>query len=137
MFDIGFSELLLVGILALIVVGPERMPRVARTAGLLLGRFQRYVNDVKADISREIQLDELKRLQSEMQESARNFEQSMNQEIRAIEANVQESVDSVDASIRQLADGVNAASESAKGVAIAETPAIPAPANHDGTAIKA
>ena len=62
MFDIGFSELIVIGIVTLVVVGPERMPRVARTAGLLLGRVQRYVNGVKADISREIQLDELKRL---------------------------------------------------------------------------
>ena len=107
MFDIGFSELILIGIVTLVVVGPERMPRVARTAGLLLGRMQRYVNGVKADISREIQLDELKRLQSEMQESARNFEQSMNQEIKAIEANVQESVDSVESSIQQIAESVN------------------------------
>ena len=60
MFDIGFSELVLIGLVALIVIGPERLPRVARTAGHLLGRLQRYVSDVKADINREIQLEELK-----------------------------------------------------------------------------
>ncbi len=103
MFDIGFSELIVIAIVTLVVVGPERMPRVARTAGLLLGRVQRYVNEVKADISREIQLDELKRLQSEMQESARNFERNMNQEIRSIEANVQQSVDAVQSSLQEIA----------------------------------
>ena len=128
MFDIGFSELIVIGIVTLVVVGPERMPRVARTAGLLLGRMQRYVNGVKADISREIQLDELKRLQSEMQESARNFEQSMNQEIKAIEANVQESVDSVESSIQQIAESVSDTPTSAEAAAavLAETPEIPA-----------
>ncbi len=127
MFDIGFSELIVIGIVTLVVVGPERMPRVARTAGLLLGRVQRYVNGVKADISREIQLDELKRLQSEMQESARNFEQSMNQEIKAIEANVQESVDSVESSIQQIAESVNdtPTSTEAAVAALAEAPATP------------
>ncbi len=127
MFDIGFSELIVIGIVTLVVVGPERMPRVARTAGLLLGRVQRYVNGVKADISREIQLDELKRLQSEMQESARNFEQSMNQEIKAIEANVQESVDSVESSIQQIAESVNdtPTSTEAAVAALAEAPETP------------
>lgn len=60
MFDIGFTELLLIGVVALIVIGPERLPKVARTAGHLYGRMQRYVSSVKNDISREIQLDELR-----------------------------------------------------------------------------
>ena len=60
MFDIGFSELLVIALVALVVIGPERLPRVARTAGHLLGRLQRYVGDVKSDINREMQLDELK-----------------------------------------------------------------------------
>jgi sec-independent protein translocase protein TatB len=71
MFDIGFSELMVIGIVALIVIGPERLPKVARTLGHLLGRAQRYVNDVKSDINREIQLDELKKLQSQVTDSAR------------------------------------------------------------------
>ena len=56
MFDIGFSELLVIGVVALIVIGPERLPRVARTIGHLMGRMQRYVADVKADIDREVEL---------------------------------------------------------------------------------
>ncbi len=63
MFDVGISELMVIAVVALVVIGPERLPKVARTAGLLLGRLQRYVSDVKADINREIQLDELKKLQ--------------------------------------------------------------------------
>jgi sec-independent protein translocase protein TatB len=67
MFDIGFSELLVIGIVALIVIGPEKLPRVARTIGHLAGRLQRYVNDVKADINREIELDELRKMRDSMQ----------------------------------------------------------------------
>jgi sec-independent protein translocase protein TatB len=80
MFDIGFSELMVIGIVALIVIGPEKLPKVARTLGHLLGRAQRYVNDVKSDINREIQLDELKKLQSEVTESARSLEDSVRKE---------------------------------------------------------
>jgi len=77
MFDIGFTELLVIAVVALIVIGPERLPKVARTAGHLFGRMQRYVNDVKADISREMELDELKKLRSSMEDTARSFEQSV------------------------------------------------------------
>ncbi len=81
MFDIGFSELLLIAIVALIVIGPERLPKVARTLGHLFGRMQRYVNDVKADISREMELDELKKMQSSMEDAARSFQSSVSQGI--------------------------------------------------------
>ena len=94
MFDVGFSELIVIGIVALVVIGPERLPKVARTAGVVLGRLQRYVQNVKADISREMQLDELKKLQAEMQESARNFEQSVAGEVQKIEKGVDEAIDS-------------------------------------------
>jgi sec-independent protein translocase protein TatB len=86
MFDIGFSELMVIGVVALIVIGPERLPKVARTLGHLFGRMQRYVNDVKADISREMQLDELRKLQSSMQEAARSFETTVTQEANATES---------------------------------------------------
>ena len=77
MLDFGFSELVVIGIVALIVIGPERLPRVARTAGHLLGRFQRYVADVKADISREMELADLKTLQTSVEDAARSIEQSV------------------------------------------------------------
>jgi len=86
MFDISFSELIVIGIVALVVIGPERLPKVARTLGHLLGRAQRYVGDVKADIQREIQLDELKKLQAQMAESAQSFEDSVKQEVDAARA---------------------------------------------------
>ena len=85
MFDVGFSELVVIAIVALVVIGPERLPGVARTAGHLLGRLQRYVNDVKADINREIQLDELKKLKAEMQDSAQDFERSIRGQVESVE----------------------------------------------------
>src|ERR1051325_5695692 len=76
MFDIGFSELLVIGIVALIVIGPQKLPRVARTAGHLLGRLQRYVADVKADINREIELEELRKMRDSMQQAASEMQKS-------------------------------------------------------------
>lgn len=66
MFDIAFTELIVIGIVALVVIGPDKLPKIARTAGHLLGRAQRYVNDVKSDIDRELQLQDLKKLQDEI-----------------------------------------------------------------------
>jgi sec-independent protein translocase protein TatB len=86
MFDIGFSELLLIAVVALIVIGPERLPKVARTLGHLFGRMQRYVNDVKADISREMELEELKKLQSSMEDAARTLGQSVEKEVTETES---------------------------------------------------
>ena len=88
MFDIGFSEILVIAAVALIVIGPERLPKVARTLGHLFGRMQRYVNDVKADISREMELDELRKLQATMQEAASSIEQSVNKELSATESDL-------------------------------------------------
>ena len=85
MFDIGFSELMVIAVVALIVIGPERLPKVARTLGHLFGRMQRYVNDVKSDITREMQLEELRKLQSEMEQAARSIEASVKQEVRSTE----------------------------------------------------
>ena len=81
MFDIGFSELLVIGVVALIVIGPERLPRVARTIGHLAGRLQRYVADVKSDINREIELDELRKMRDSMQQAASEMETSVNTEL--------------------------------------------------------
>ncbi len=88
MFDIGFSELMVIAVVALIVIGPERLPKVARTVGHLFGRMQRYVNDVKADISREMALDDLRKLQANIQDTANSLEQSMNEEVRAVESGI-------------------------------------------------
>ena len=85
MFDIGFSELVVVGVVALVVLGPERLPKVARTAGHLFGRLQRYVATVKADLNREIEMSELSKVKQEVQEAARAFEQSAQQQAQSVE----------------------------------------------------
>src|SRR3954471_6673286 len=86
MFDIGFSELLVIGVVALIVIGPERLPRVARTVGVLAGRLQRYVAEVKADINREIELEELRKMRDSMQQAASDFQSSVQSEVSKTEA---------------------------------------------------
>ena len=88
MFDIGFSEMMVIAVLALIVIGPERLPRVARTLGHLAGRLQRYVADVKADINREVELDELRKMRDSMQQAASSFQSSVNEEISKASAEV-------------------------------------------------
>lgn len=93
MFDVGFSELLVIGVVALIVIGPERLPKVARTAGLLLGRMQRYIAAVKSDISQEIQLDELRKsgqiFKDSLQETGQHIAGEINQVQRSIETAVE------------------------------------------------
>jgi sec-independent protein translocase protein TatB len=90
MFDIGFSELLVIGVVALLVIGPERLPKVARTAGLLFGRFQRYVANVKSDIQREMDASELSKLKTEVQDAARTFEQNVNEQVGQVESSAKE-----------------------------------------------
>lgn len=82
MIDFGFDKIALIGAVALIVIGPEKLPRVARTFGHLLGKAQRYVADVKAEVNRSIELDELKKMKTEVEEAARNVEQSVSNQIR-------------------------------------------------------
>lgn len=77
MFDISFSELFLIGIVALVVIGPERLPKVARTLGLLVGRAQRYVHDVKVELQREANLDEIRKMQDDARESAMKLEAAL------------------------------------------------------------
>ena len=79
MFDVAFSELVVIAIIALIVIGPEKLPKVARTLGLLLGRMQRYINTVKADIGRELQFEELQQLQREMRQDARRINSELDE----------------------------------------------------------
>jgi len=91
-FDIGFSELLVIAVVALIVIGPERLPKVARTAGLLSGRLRRYVNDVKADISREMQLDELKKMQQEVADRIAAAESTVRHEMHEVASSVAQDI---------------------------------------------
>src|SRR3954465_5188601 len=93
MFDIGFSELLVIGLVALVVIGPERLPRVARTLGHLAGRLQRYVTDVKADINREMELEDLKKVRDSIHETASSFQTSVRSELAKTEAGLNQSVE--------------------------------------------
>jgi twin arginine-targeting protein translocase TatB len=105
MFDVSFTELMLIGVVALIVIGPERLPKVARTVGHLLGRAQRYVSDVKQDIQREIDLDEMTKLKKQMDDAANSLQASM----RETAASMQEP-------LTQARDSLNEASASVEGL---------------------
>lgn len=111
MFDVGFSEMLVIGIVALVVIGPERLPKVARTIGHLMGRAQRYVNDVKRDIDREMQIEELRKLQEQMQETARSIETSVNTQVSEVKSGLEQTHAAVEGHLS--ADmGVQAVAES-------------------------
>lgn len=90
MFDIGFSEMVVIAVVALIVIGPERLPKVARTLGLLWGRAQRYVNGVKADISRDMALEELRQMKQKVQQEAEASERALNLVSRELDQQVQQ-----------------------------------------------
>ena len=77
MIDLGLSKMMLIGVVALIVIGPEKLPKVARTVGMLLGKAQRYVSDVKAEVGRSMDLDELKKMKETMEGAARDVESSI------------------------------------------------------------
>jgi len=77
MIDLGLSKMALIGAVALVVIGPEKLPRVARTLGMLLGKAQRYVSDVKAEVNRSMELDELKKMKSSVENAAQEVEQSI------------------------------------------------------------
>src|SRR5690606_5794336 len=86
MIDFGFDKIALIGAVALIVIGPEKLPRVARTVGHLLGKAQRYVSDVKAEVNRSIELEDLKKMKTEFEDAARNVEQSVSKELNQTSA---------------------------------------------------
>ncbi|MEP7301075.1 MAG: Sec-independent protein translocase protein TatB [Caldimonas sp.] len=86
MIDFGFDKIALIGAVALIVIGPEKLPRVARTVGTLIGKAQRYVADVKAEVNRSIELEDLKKMKTEFEDAARNVEQSVSSEIQQTSA---------------------------------------------------
>ncbi|WP_256078754.1 Sec-independent protein translocase protein TatB [Massilia sp. YIM B04103] len=81
MIDLGLSKLAIIGVVALVVIGPEKLPKVARMAGTLYGRAQRYLHDVKAEVSREIELEELKNLHKEVQETAQSIKSGVEESI--------------------------------------------------------
>ena len=105
MLDLGISKMALIGAVALIVIGPEKLPRVARTVGTLLGKAQRYVSDVKAEVNRAMDLDELKKMKESVEEAGREVEKG----IHSTKADFEKDWSSVTAGL----DGSSAASDSA------------------------
>jgi sec-independent protein translocase protein TatB len=129
MFDIGFTEIVVIAVIALVVLGPEKLPKTARTLGHLFGRLQRYVADVKADINREIELDELRKLQQQVNTAARDLETSMT----SVASEVESGVRTVRSELNAASADPNAEPLAAAGTA-ATTPAaapaeVPAAAN--------
>lgn len=90
MFDFSFPELIVILVVALVVIGPERLPKVARTLGHLYGRAQRYVNGVKADISRDMAVEEFRQLQETVQAEAQAVEQSVKNVAHTVDGQIQQ-----------------------------------------------
>ena len=108
MIDFGIDKIALIGAVALIVLGPERLPRVARTVGHLLGKAQRYVADVKAEVNRSIELEELKKMKGQFEDAARNVEQTVSKEIHQTASDMEKSwadADPLSPSYEALHDG--------------------------------
>ena len=138
MFDIGFSELFVIGVVALVVIGPERLPKVARTAGHLFGRLQRYVTQVKSDISREMELAELGKMKSEFENAARTFQSDVESGAAQAEREFRDTQAAID---RALVEEPLPGSESSPGPAspqlelgIEETPPRPPAADGESRA---
>jgi len=119
MFDIAFSEMLIIGVVALVVIGPERLPKVARTLGHLFGRLQRYVAQVKSDINREMDASELSKVKTEFESAARGFQQDVESQARKTEDEIRQVE-------RDIERQVNPA-EPAGDAPAAETPSSPLP----------
>jgi sec-independent protein translocase protein TatB len=134
MFDIGFSEFIVIGVVALVVLGPEKLPRMAKTIGHLMGRMQRYVNDVKADINREMELDELRKFKDEFQKTATTFETSVREEVgkaqnmvSSVTGDLTSGVSSVAAEATATAEQIQSAVTSATSAAAAPALNVPTP----------
>ncbi len=100
MIDIGLTKIALIGVVALVVIGPEKLPRVARMAGTLFGRAQRYMHQVKSEVSREMELDELRKMQKEMQDAASEVEQSVAKNLADTERTIHSAWSDADADLR-------------------------------------
>lgn len=104
MIDFGFDKLALIGAVALIVIGPEKLPRVARTVGHLVGKAQRYVADVKAEVNRSIELEELQKMKSQFEDAARDVEQTVHREMNQASESMEKDWADTNASIGSHVD---------------------------------
>jgi sec-independent protein translocase protein TatB len=129
MLDLGLTKMALIGVVALVVLGPERLPRVARTAGALFGRAQRYINDVKAEVTREIELDELRRMKTEFEKAASNVETAVHENLRKHETELNEAWNSGTSVSPSIAGGaLEDASSAASGSSSATSWPVTTPA---------
>lgn len=110
MIDFGFDKIALIGAVALIVIGPEKLPRVARTVGHFIGKAQRYVADVKAEVNRSIELEDLKKMKTEFEDAARNVHSSVTTEFNQAANDLERSVSDAQSGVDTLAvaDGSSA-----------------------------
>jgi len=134
MFDIAFSEVVVIAVVALIVIGPERLPKVARTLGHMFGRLQRYVAEVKADINREIELDELRKLQSQVQSAAHELERSVTQAARQVETgvrSVEAQLNAAETASNTTGEGPAASPQASRGTATTSAGASSSPVAAD------
>lgn len=130
MFDVGLSELIVIGVVALVVIGPERLPAVARTIGTMIGRAQRYFNSVKAEVNRELQLEELRRLQQETYERVMAMETEVKTELAQMEQTIHDAGAEAQAALKSAAASQEPASAAAPAPAVvAPVEAAPAPSS--------
>lgn len=128
MFDVGFSEMLVIAVVALVVIGPERLPKVARTVGVLVGRLQRYVAQVKSDINREMEAADLGKVKTEFENAARSFQQDVESKARDAEREIRDAQASIESELAsKAADPPPAPPPSPQLELGIESPAAPAP----------
>ena len=101
MFDVSFGEILIIAVVALVVIGPEKLPKVARTLGLLAGRMQRYVSEVKGDIERELKADELRKIHGDVTREVNAFEAEVADEVRHAQSAANSALDDVKSSVEE------------------------------------
>ena len=111
MFDIGFGEMMVCAVVALVVIGPERLPRVARTLGVLFGRLQRYVATVKADINREIDMADLGKVKTEFESAARSFQEDVKSQAADVEREVRDAQSAIEHAVPESPEAGAPASE--------------------------
>ena len=111
MFDVNFSEMMVIAVVAFIVIGPERLPKVARTLGHLLGRGQRYISSVKADMERDFAIEELRKLQEKVQEDYKAAEGAVSQVTQTLNMHAQDFTQSVTQQVEQVREGINQQSQ--------------------------
>ncbi|HUV23503.1 MAG TPA: Sec-independent protein translocase protein TatB [Gammaproteobacteria bacterium] len=138
MFDMGFTELMLIGIVALVVIGPERLPGVARTAGKYVGRLKRFMTTVKADVEQELRADELRQILSEQQKELDSLKDTISEAGRDIEKDVgvNEAVEHSEAVVASVSDE-SSRNESQPAEPASAEPAAAKPAAKKAAAKKA